>query len=125
MPKVTEFLTQAISLSSPITNYWLVKWWKGFARVCTVLLIRDSQLNLSNTGSTYLVMRFGIWTGRSMVSPIASTLGEYEEETNVRCNILLDASGSMAYQGAEAPHSKLGYATRPACLAYLCASTGG
>ena len=45
---------------------------------------------------------------------------EYEEETNVRCNILLDASGSMAYQGAEAPHSKLGYATRlAACLAYL------
>ena len=45
---------------------------------------------------------------------------EYEEETNVRCNILLDASGSMAYQGAEAQHSKLGYATRlAACLAYL------
>ena len=45
---------------------------------------------------------------------------EYEEETNLRCNILLDASGSMAYQGQEALHTKLGYASRlAACLAYL------
>ena len=45
---------------------------------------------------------------------------EYEEETNLRCNILLDASGSMAYQGHEALHTKPGYASRlAACLAYL------
>ena len=43
---------------------------------------------------------------------------EYEEETNLRATILLDASGSMAYGGPD--RSKLTYATRLAsCLAYL------
>jgi uncharacterized protein (DUF58 family) len=43
---------------------------------------------------------------------------EYEEETNLRATILLDASGSMAYGGPD--NSKLKYATRLAsCLAYL------
>jgi uncharacterized protein (DUF58 family) len=43
---------------------------------------------------------------------------EYEEETNLRATLLLDASGSMGYGGPEA--SKLLYATRlAACLAYL------
>jgi uncharacterized protein (DUF58 family) len=43
---------------------------------------------------------------------------EYEEETNLRATILLDASGSMAYGGPDNP--KLTYATRLAsCLAYL------
>ena len=45
---------------------------------------------------------------------------EYEEETNLRCNILVDTSGSMSYQGETATHDKLGYATRlAACIAYL------
>ena len=91
---------QAISLSSPTTNYWLVKWWRDFARVCTVLLTRDSQLNLSNTGSVPGdEIRHLDWKvyGKSDRFYIR----EYEEETNVRCNILLDASGSMAYLGAE------------------------
>jgi len=44
---------------------------------------------------------------------------EYEEETNVRATILLDASGSMAYAGA-GRDSKHHYAVRLAmCLAYL------
>ncbi len=43
---------------------------------------------------------------------------EYEEETNLRATLLLDASGSMAY-GPEG-RSKLLYATRlAACLSYL------
>ena len=43
---------------------------------------------------------------------------EYEEETNLRATILLDASGSMAYGGPD--RAKLTYATRlAACLAYL------
>ena len=47
---------------------------------------------------------------------------EYEEETNLRCHLLLDASGSMAY-GSEGENglSKLAYGSRlAACLAYLC-----
>ncbi len=45
---------------------------------------------------------------------------EYDEETNLRCQILLDASGSMGYQGDDAPLSKLEYGSRlAACLAYL------
>ena len=45
---------------------------------------------------------------------------EYEEETNLRCNILLDTSGSMSYKGETASYDKLGYATRlAACLSYL------
>jgi uncharacterized protein (DUF58 family) len=44
---------------------------------------------------------------------------EYEEETNLRATLLLDASGSMAYGGEEG-NSKLLYASRlAACLAYL------
>ena len=43
---------------------------------------------------------------------------EYEEETNLRATLLLDASGSMAYGGES--KSKLVYATRlAACLSYL------
>jgi uncharacterized protein (DUF58 family) len=43
---------------------------------------------------------------------------EYEEETNLRATLLLDASGSMSY-GAPS-RSKVVYATRlAACLAYL------
>ena len=45
---------------------------------------------------------------------------EYEEETNLRCNLLVDTSGSMAYQGEQAVHNKLDYASRlAACIAYL------
>ncbi|MBT3638407.1 MAG: DUF58 domain-containing protein, partial [Opitutae bacterium] len=37
---------------------------------------------------------------------------EYEEETNLRCNVLLDASGSMAYEGTRTEgRSKLHYAS--------------
>ena len=43
---------------------------------------------------------------------------EFEEETNLRATLLLDASGSMAYGADE--RGKLTYATRlAACLAYL------
>ncbi len=46
---------------------------------------------------------------------------EYEEETNLRCTILLDQSGSMGYCGSRAAAvSKHDYAVRiAACLAYL------
>lgn len=44
---------------------------------------------------------------------------EYEEETNLRCNILLDASRSMAYRG-DAALSKFEFAAKlAASLAYL------
>jgi len=43
---------------------------------------------------------------------------EYEEETNLRCYLLVDCSGSMAYHGATL--SKFGYARQlAAALAYL------
>jgi uncharacterized protein (DUF58 family) len=45
---------------------------------------------------------------------------EYEEETNLRCTILLDSSGSMGYQGSRSVLSKHQYAVRTAaCLSYL------
>lgn len=46
---------------------------------------------------------------------------EYEEETNLRCTILLDSSGSMAYTGSRSNGlSKHAYAVRTAaCLTYL------
>ncbi len=47
---------------------------------------------------------------------------EYEEETNLRCNLLVDASASMAYRGRAAHDglSKFDYAARLAgSLAYL------
>ena len=45
---------------------------------------------------------------------------EYEEETNLRCTVLLDQSGSMAYQGQSATFTKFDYAVRlTACLGYL------
>ena len=47
---------------------------------------------------------------------------EYEEETNLRCHLLLDASGSMSYGSDDSIGlSKLAYGSRiAACLAYLC-----
>lgn len=46
---------------------------------------------------------------------------EYEEETNLRCTILLDSSGSMAYSGSRSEGAtKHDYAVRTAaCLSYL------
>jgi uncharacterized protein (DUF58 family) len=46
---------------------------------------------------------------------------EYEEETNLRCTILLDSSGSMGYSGARSSGiSKHDYAVQTAaCIAYL------
>lgn len=45
---------------------------------------------------------------------------EYEEETNLRCTILLDSSGSMAYRGSRSERNKHDYAVRTAaCLSYL------
>lgn len=45
---------------------------------------------------------------------------EYEEETNLRCSLLLDQSGSMAYKGQDAALSKFDFAVRlAACLGYL------
>ena len=45
---------------------------------------------------------------------------QYTEETNLRCHLLLDLSGSMAFQSPRAALSKLGYAqSLAAALAYL------
>ena len=45
---------------------------------------------------------------------------QFEEETNLACNILLDASASMAYKSREDGLSKLDYGARlAACLAYF------
>lgn len=49
----------------------------------------------------------------------------FQEETNLRCAILLDASASMDYQGQKAACSKFRYAAiLAACLAYLARSQG-
>ncbi len=45
---------------------------------------------------------------------------EYEEETNLRCNLLVDTSRSMAYRSEQTRQTKYEYASRlAACLAYL------
>jgi uncharacterized protein (DUF58 family) len=45
---------------------------------------------------------------------------EYEEETNLRCTIVLDCSKSMAYAGGGTGMSKFDYgATAAACLAHM------
>src|SRR5262245_40294519 len=45
---------------------------------------------------------------------------EYEEETNLRAHLLVDASGSMAYRGPKGRPSKFEYAQHVAAsLAYL------
>src|SRR5438105_10391308 len=45
---------------------------------------------------------------------------EYDEETNLRCLLLLDRSGSMAYRGSKSEFSKFDYAAKlTASLAYL------
>lgn len=47
-------------------------------------------------------------------------LKQFEDETNLRCWLAVDASQSMAYQGSAAPWSKLAYAqTLAAALAWL------
>ena len=45
---------------------------------------------------------------------------QFEEETNLSCHILLDASASMGYGSGEGGFTKFGYAARmAACLAYF------
>jgi uncharacterized protein (DUF58 family) len=47
-------------------------------------------------------------------------LKQFEEETNLACHIILDASGSMGYSSREGKPSKLRYgACMAACLAYF------
>jgi len=48
---------------------------------------------------------------------------QYTEETNLRCHLLLDLSGSMAFRSERASLSKLDYARYlGACLAYLAST---
>ncbi|MFT5467135.1 MAG: hypothetical protein ACI8UO_002238 [Verrucomicrobiales bacterium] len=45
---------------------------------------------------------------------------EYEEETNLRCTVLLDQSGSMAYKGRQSAVSKFEFGKHlTVCLGYL------
>lgn len=45
---------------------------------------------------------------------------EFEEETNLRCTLILDKSGSMSYQGSASPLTKFQYAAHlAAALGYL------
>jgi uncharacterized protein (DUF58 family) len=45
---------------------------------------------------------------------------EFEEETNLRCTLLVDASGSMSYRGSRSQLSKHDYAVRlAACVAHM------
>ena len=49
----------------------------------------------------------------------------FQEETNMNCCIVLDASASMDYQGERAPCTKFKYACMiAACIAYLAARQG-
>lgn len=49
----------------------------------------------------------------------------FQEETNMSCCVLLDASASMDYRGRQAPCGKLRYAAMAgACLAYLASRQG-
>jgi uncharacterized protein (DUF58 family) len=49
----------------------------------------------------------------------------FEEETNMDCTLVLDASASMGYRGVNASCSKLRYAAMAvACLAYLASRQG-
>ena len=49
----------------------------------------------------------------------------FQEETNMNCCLILDASASMGYQGRRAACTKLRYAAMAAaCLAYLAARQG-
>ena len=51
-------------------------------------------------------------------------LKQFEEETNLVCNLLLDTSESMTYQSPQAPLSKLEYAKcAAASLAYLSSTS--
>src|SRR5256886_15850644 len=43
---------------------------------------------------------------------------EFEEETNLRCHLLVDASGSMAYQGGPGSSAKKGAAAPPSQFDY-------
>ncbi len=48
---------------------------------------------------------------------------EYEEETNLRCTVIFDRSGSMRYQGTKSEQSKFDYAQQlAASLTYLMLS---
>lgn len=50
---------------------------------------------------------------------------QFEQETNLQLHLMIDASGSMAYKGAQSPFSKFDYAaTLAASLSYLTLSQG-
>lgn len=63
-----------------------------------------------------------VWTGRSFCWPDRFYIREYDEETNLRATIVLDASGSMAYRGTKGVQ-KFDYARKlAAAMAYLLMS---
>src|SRR5829696_8279167 len=43
---------------------------------------------------------------------------EFEEETNLKCHLLVDASGSMGYQGTAGTSAKMGTAPPPSKFDY-------
>ena len=93
---------------------------KDTYRASTEVRFTGSRSNLPNTASTRPETIFATSTGRSFGRTDKFYLKQYEEETNLVCNLLLDTSESMAYQSADAPLSKLEYAKCvAAALSYL------
>jgi len=68
-------------------------------------------------------LRFLDW--RLLARQNRSQVKVFQEETQMRCAILVDASASMAYRGQHAPCSKFRYASMiAACFAYLALRQG-
>ena len=79
-----------------------------------------------NSASTASIRR-GMSRGGPICGVLARTdrpyIKEYDEETNLRCVLMLDCSGSMAYGGQGGRQSKFDYAVKlVAALAYLMLS---
>jgi len=68
-------------------------------------------------------MTCGTWTGRSRRAPTADYIKKFEDETNLRCHLLLDQSKSMSF--GSGGFSKEDYAaTLVATLSYFLMQQG-
>ena len=92
---------------------------RGSSPASTAARITASRSSSPRTANTRRATTCGTSTGRSGRKTDRLYIKEYEEETNLKCTILLDASKSMRY-GARGAGAKFDYAaTAAASLAYL------
>ena len=117
-PIPSDFCILTRSSGSRGWTFGLDRSWKAFWPACIAAPISASPSSFSSTASTWPATIPATWTGKSGRSRTGLYVKQFEEDTNLRCTLLVDVSASMRYGTGALNKYEYG-ATVAASLAYL------